>query len=269
MMMMMRLFSLLVTAAVATASTKPQGISLLRGNNRSSFRAATTNDNHQPTKEYQCFQSNPELRQAVKQYQNHETYNEELATKYGWPIGNWCVGQVTDFSFVFQHQRYFNEPLTHWDTSRATTMQGMFQDAQHFQQDLSHFNTSHVENFSYTFEAAIRFEGQGLERWNTGAATTMDCMFLHALQFHNGDIRQWQVQNVRSMKGMLKDARAFTQEQHLALLAEWDFYHHVDLQQMSDYWIQATSMEGDFTSSGLALPPIATAPTRRTAMLRR
>ena len=76
----------------------------------------------------------------------------------------------------------------------------------------------------------------------------MDFMFLHALKFH-GNISPWQVNNVISMKGALKDARAFTQEQHLELLAAWDFHHHVDMSQMSDFWITGSSDEEDRRSA--------------------
>jgi surface protein len=251
---------LLATASVApagasldinTAPASTPGTNLRGGSNRASAEPPTVmvpNDNPQ------CFQTNQELREAVKKYKNYQTLNAELASRYGWPIGNWCVGQLDDFSFVFQHQRKFNEPLTHWDTSRAVTMEGMFQDAQKFNQDLSHFNTSHVENMSNLFEAAIKFQGHGLERWNTASVTNMDFMFLHALAFE-GDITHWQVHNVKSMKGVLKDARSFTQEQHLQVLAEWDFHHHVDMAQMSDFWIAASIIEEEETNwRGLTAP---------------
>ena len=41
------------------------------------------------------------------------------------PIGVWCVDNVTDFSYTFDGVS-LNEPLTGWKTSKATTMAYMF-----------------------------------------------------------------------------------------------------------------------------------------------
>ena len=33
----------------------------------------------------------------------------EVSQKYGWPIGNWCVGDIEDFSGLFAATSYFTK----------------------------------------------------------------------------------------------------------------------------------------------------------------
>ena len=54
-----------------------------------------------------------------------------VASTYGWPIGAWCVGDVTDMTSVFSGDRNanlqsFNEDISEWDVSKVTTMNNMF-----------------------------------------------------------------------------------------------------------------------------------------------
>ena len=72
-----------------------------------------------------CFQNRDELAQAVSDYLGDNSPDTEVAKAYGWPIGTWCVSDVTDFSDIFMNAVDFNEDLSQWDTSRAPTMPGM------------------------------------------------------------------------------------------------------------------------------------------------
>ena len=79
----------------------------------------------------ECFVDGDELRTAVDKYFDDPSPGTDVATKYGWPIGNWCVDQVEDFSHVFSNARNdaaqgFNEDLTNWCTCSATDMSYMF-----------------------------------------------------------------------------------------------------------------------------------------------
>ena len=54
-----------------------------------------------------CFGDNLELRAAAIRYVKEGcgvTANTcpELSRKFGWPLGSWCVSQVTDMSGLFQ-----------------------------------------------------------------------------------------------------------------------------------------------------------------------
>lgn len=84
-----------------------------------------------------CFAENTELLEAVDNYLLDPTggLTEEM---YG-PIGDWCVGLISNFSFVFSSRRNpaaatFNEDISRWDTRGAITMQQMFDGAQSFNQ---------------------------------------------------------------------------------------------------------------------------------------
>ena len=68
-----------------------------------------------------CFVNKAELQAAVDVYieQNcgANTTNSEcsiggrsIAQTYGWPIGAWCVSQVTDMSLLFYEKDTFNVP---------------------------------------------------------------------------------------------------------------------------------------------------------------
>lgn len=68
-----------------------------------------------------CFTSNAELRSAAVLYANGTTAASNLSLTYGYPISEWCVDRVTDFSSVFANLTTFNEPITGWNTSNALT----------------------------------------------------------------------------------------------------------------------------------------------------
>ena len=64
-----------------------------------------------------CFQDGDELSNAVQQFYNagcsdEHNCNNDMVQKYGWPIGSWCVSQVTDMNSLYYlrmdfQRRYF------------------------------------------------------------------------------------------------------------------------------------------------------------------
>lgn len=86
-----------------------------------------------------CFNSNDELRTAVKQFLDdgcsdiHSCYTEVVRT-HGWPIGSWCVSKVTDMSELFDGYERFNDDISKWDVSSVTNMNAMFSGAREFNQ---------------------------------------------------------------------------------------------------------------------------------------
>lgn len=80
---------------------------------------------------FNCFLTTPELRDAVDGYLEDPFATSAIATKYGWPIGNWCVRNIADFSYMCDSNRNpkcagFNEDLTGWVTTSARDMSFMF-----------------------------------------------------------------------------------------------------------------------------------------------
>jgi Mycoplasma protein of unknown function, DUF285 len=83
-----------------------------------------------------CFFDNVQLRNAVVEYAVDSSITSEVSTKHGWPIGAWCVGNVTDFHDVF-YLVDINEDISSWDMSSATTLANMFGNNSAFNQDIS------------------------------------------------------------------------------------------------------------------------------------
>jgi hypothetical protein len=126
------------------------------------------------------FESNAELRAAVRKYCGHSFQGvEEAAVTYGYPINNWKVHKVSDFAHVFEDCNEFNEYIGSWDVSSAKTLHGMFQNACCFNQPLEAWDTSQVEDMSYVFCEATKFN-KSLANWSTSMVRTMKGMFSSA-----------------------------------------------------------------------------------------
>lgn len=84
----------------------------------------------------------------MRAYVIDPTSSSEVATTYGWPVGIWCVDDVTDFSGIFAYQEAFDDDLTGWNTGQAITMKSMFEGCTDMTGDISNFDTSSVEDMS-------------------------------------------------------------------------------------------------------------------------
>jgi hypothetical protein len=49
-----------------------------------------------------------------------------VSDTYGWPIGSWCVGDVTDMSNLFEGLDTFDEDISGWNMSSVANMREMF-----------------------------------------------------------------------------------------------------------------------------------------------
>ena len=70
-----------------------------------------------------CFYTSRELQDAVDLYLSDPT-GELTASKYGHPIGSWCVGQIGIFDELFSVERNplaasFNEDISSWVGSQS------------------------------------------------------------------------------------------------------------------------------------------------------
>lgn len=137
------------------------------------------------SQENRCFSDNLDLKIAVQEYVNDPSPNSQVAQAHGYPINTWCVGQIVDFTGIFEGLSNFNEPLVDWDVSAATTMKDMFRGAAAFNQDLSEWEVSSVTNMFRMFNGAESF---------------------------NGDVSSWDVRSVEDMRQMFWDAESFDQD---------------------------------------------------------
>jgi len=94
------------------------------------------------------------LYHAVRDYVSQDCANNKncaIGQTYGWPMNSWCVGDVTDMSWLFYGMDTFNEDISGWDTSSVTDMNYMFSFATSFNGDLSAWVTSSVVSMHMMF----------------------------------------------------------------------------------------------------------------------
>lgn len=155
-----------------------------------------------------CFTTTEELRSALVEYSQDQTRQSRVSQRYGWPMGDWCVDDITDFGFVFERLS-IDEPLR-WNTSMATSMRFMFSQST-FSQSVSSFDTSRVETMRGMFYYAARFGGDGIESFNLSSCNDTALMFAGARAF-NGNVMAFDVSSVRSMVSMFESATSFSRD---------------------------------------------------------
>jgi hypothetical protein len=76
----------------------------------------------------ECFQETAELRAAVEEYvATNKSETSDVALRYGWPIGTWCVGNLTSFEKVFATVK-LNHDISDWVRMRFTSCFSRFDD---------------------------------------------------------------------------------------------------------------------------------------------
>eukprot|EP00984_Skeletonema_dohrnii_P003095 scaffold1036_cov135-Skeletonema_dohrnii-CCMP3373.AAC.5 len=172
-----------------------------------------------------CFATRDELKAAVDQYVQGD-WDIAGTVKYGWTIGSWCVGNVTDMSDLFKDLGEFNEDISQWEVGQVTDMRSMFWGASSFNQDLSSWNTSAVTGMRSMFYYASAFNGN-ISSWNTSAVTDMSYMFRKASSFNQEDLSNWDTSAVTTMRYMFNEASAFNGN-----IASWNTSAVTDMSYM-------------------------------------
>jgi surface protein len=95
---------------------------------------------------YECFQSTEELIVAVNQYIASNGPDTPVAKLYGWPIGTWCVDDISDFTQIFYQKSTFNEDIQNWNVKKGIIFRQMFENATSFNMNLSNWDTSSAES---------------------------------------------------------------------------------------------------------------------------
>jgi surface protein len=117
-----------------------------------------------------CFADRNELNAAVDRYVKDNCgavstpLCSDFSDMYGWPMGSWCVINVTDMSSLFKGLDTFNEDISMWNVSQVTDMSYMLAEAGTFNRDISSWNVWSVTDMSYMFTNATSFN-QNLCAW--------------------------------------------------------------------------------------------------------
>jgi len=171
-----------------------------------------------PTTQYECFGADDGnykgiLYNAVRAYVTQSCANNQectIAQTYGWPMNSWCVGSVTDMSYLFQSMDTFNEDINGWNTSSVTAMSQMFYEASSFNGDLN-FDTSKVTDMVFMFNDATVFDGD-VSSFDTSSVTDMYGMFGYARSFSGRGVSNFDTSSVTSTRYMFKGATSFNQD---------------------------------------------------------
>lgn len=205
------------------------------GNKESSTQSTAT----------KCFEHRSELLDAIDAYwqQNDSSTNSTVGQKYGWPIGSWCVSDVTDFTFLFRnkqlqedigdwnmtsaiemeemvrgiHNMSANLGLQRWDTSNMRSLKALFMSTRWVEPmlDLSSWNTSQVTNMNQLFRRSY-VEKPGVKHWDTSRVINIG-QLAEGNRVFNDDLRLWTTGSIRTMDNAFKNAESFNQD-----ISGWD-----------------------------------------------
>jgi surface protein len=165
-------------------------------------------------------QNHEELIEAVDEYldefyDNGEEKNDDEDVgnnQIRYPIGDWDVSRVNDFTGVFDHTRnrkarHFNEDLSRWNVANGTSFARMFLGCRVFQSDLSRWHVTKATNLSFMFSECVSFNSD-VSRWNTANATNLRYMLYHCTSF-NSDVSDWNVANATDLSFMFSECVSF------------------------------------------------------------
>ena len=138
-----------------------------------------------------------ELSIAVNEYLADPTNpDSEVAKTYGWPIGTWNVGLITNFVNLFSQKSdvVFDDSLTGWDTSNVDDMSSIFLGCTNCNPDISSWDVSKIINMYGMFCLTDTFNSD-ISKWDTAKVENMGALFSQSLSFDQ-DISGWDVSNV-------------------------------------------------------------------------
>lgn len=210
------------------------------------------------------FQDPLELHGAIAAYVDQDCANDmdcEIGQAYGYPMNDWDVSHVVDFSFLFSAtmgphpnpaMRFFNEDISGWDTSNVMFMFAMFRDAHAFNGDLSMWNTSNVVEMTFAFSMAYEFNSD-LSNWDVSKAGAIMGMFTSNLKF-NQDLSSWDTSSVGSMHGTFFLAEAFNGDVSTWNLSNvWEpramFYGAFEFNQDVSMWDMSAATDAGYMFS--------------------
>ena len=130
-----------------------------------------------------------------------------------------CIdtSKITDMSRLFETYENINFNISEWDVSNVKKTSYMFYDCRNFNCDLSKWNVSNVEDMTCMFGNCIKFEGKGLENWDTHNVENIKSTFLDNKNF-NADLSKWNISKVKSTLNLFRGCENFSGE----WIYKWD-----------------------------------------------
>jgi surface protein len=169
--------------------------------------------------------------------------NEDVGNnRIRYPIGDWDVSGVDDFTSAFDWRRNrktrnFNEDLSRWNVASGTWFYGMFYHCTSFNSDLSNWDTGRAINLRQMFDRCTSFNSD-LSRWDVGSATNLRHMFTCCTSF-NSDLSRWNVANAFDFESMFYGCQSFNSD-----LSRWNMDNADDLTGM---FFDCTSFNSDLS----------------------
>jgi surface protein len=196
-----------------------------------------------------------ELIEAVDEYLDEyysyfkrEAKDDDNRIRY--PIGDWDVSRIDDFTRVFDEDRNrkaknFNEDLSRWNVAHGTSFARMFFGCHSFQSDLSTWDTGRAINLRNMFHGCTSFNSD-LSRWNVANATNLGAMFSSCTIF-NSDLSRWNVANATSLNSMFYGCTSFNSD-----LSNWNVAKATNL---ADMFICCTGFNSDLSRWNVSNAP--------------
>jgi surface protein len=161
-----------------------------------------------------------------------------------YPIGDWDVYGVDDFTSVFAGWRNikavnFNEDLSRWNVAHGTMFARMFAGCTSFNSDLSRWDTANATDLSYMFIGCVSFNAD-LLRWNVANAANLSHMF-HGCTSFNSDLSIWNMANATYLNNMFEGCTSFNSD-----LSRWNTANATELSIMFENCISFSSDLSDW-----------------------
>ncbi|CAB9504372.1 Mycoplasma protein of unknown function, DUF285 [Seminavis robusta] len=180
---------------------------------------SSSNSNRQPqqetnsTDDHDCFQTSTELFEAINQYYQDDTPASSVAQTYGWPIGQWCVSPLWDFSYMFAADRTRDILVTTLPEQVQTA-------AENFHEDISSWdmgaNARHLDEMMRGVQNLSN--SWGIAQWDVSQVTSMTCMLADTTWNQPQlNLSSWDTSNVHTMSCLLENSNV-----EAAGLAQWD-----------------------------------------------
>tara|TARA_B110000908_G_C10243377_1_gene447370 strand:- start:971 stop:2410 length:1440 start_codon:yes stop_codon:yes gene_type:complete len=193
-----------------------------------------------------------------------------LHTSFNEPIGDWDVSEVTDMTALFGGLKNFNQDLSKWDVSNVRDMTAMFYKATSFNQDIGSWNVGNVRNMRNMFQNASSFNCGGKpydknRRVNINLNEKFERMmdqYLYGYDESNdlepisnkNQISEWNVQNVKNMTAMFKNASSFVGRQIVSWQIQEDCITNNIFENIENFGINVDDIKYKVDPNTIKLP---------------